>query len=137
MTASFSAIDPRVFVSGQIDKDHLSGLVNQGVKVIVNHRPDREEPGQIASEDLEKEAAALGVRYVHAPVSGLPSPAAVQATGAALAALGPNDKALLFCKSGMRSSAAWAMAERDRGVDADTLRRQAAAAGYDLSRLPL
>ena len=44
---------------------------------------------------------------------------------------------MFFCRSGMRSAAAWAMAERRAGAEPDALREAAAAAGYDLSRLPL
>jgi uncharacterized protein (TIGR01244 family) len=44
----------------------------------------------------------------------------------------------MFCRSGTRSTFAWALAMRalDRS-DAKTLRETAASAGYDLSRLPL
>ena len=44
---------------------------------------------------------------------------------------------VMFCRSGMRSAAAWAMAERLKGVDAEDLREAAAIAGYDLGRVPL
>ncbi|CAN5116245.1 TIGR01244 family sulfur transferase [soil metagenome] len=137
MPATIVPIDPRVFISGQIGVGEMSPLVDQGVRLVVNHRPDDEEPGQVASAVLERQAAALGIRYLHAPVSGMPSPGAVEATATALASLAPDEKVLLFCRSGMRSSVAWALAERGRGVDADTLRRKASEAGYDLSRLPL
>ncbi|CAN5347701.1 TIGR01244 family sulfur transferase [soil metagenome] len=137
MSAAIVPIAPGIFVSGQIALAEVQPLFDQGVRVVVNHRPDNEEPGQIASAALEQAAVALGIRYVHAPVSGLPSPAAVEATAAALDGLEPDAVALLFCRSGMRSSAAWAMADRSRGADAESLRESAAAAGYDLSRLPL
>ena len=71
------------------------------------------------------------------PIRGLPDEAAVAATRAVLDALGPDEAAVFFCRSGMRSAAAWAMAERRAGAEPDALREAAAAAGYDLSRLPL
>ena len=43
----------------------------------------------------------------------------------------------MFCRSGMRSAATWAMAQRLDGADPYDLRAAAASAGYDLSRLPL
>ena len=51
--------------------------------------------------------------------------------------LRPDDKAVFFCRSGMRSAAAWAMADRLAGGEPDVLRDAAATAGYDLSRVPL
>jgi len=44
---------------------------------------------------------------------------------------------VMFCRSGMRSASAWAMAQRLSGTDADALRDAAAEAGYDLGRVPL
>lgn len=117
--------------------NEISALSDAGVRWVVNHRPDHEEAGQPTSEDLANAAQAAGLHYVHAPVRGMPDPAAVTATAAVLEAMRPGEKAVFFCRSGMRSAAAWAMAKRSRGGDADMLRAQALKAGYDLSRLPL
>jgi uncharacterized protein (TIGR01244 family) len=51
--------------------------------------------------------------------------------------MAPGDKAVFFCRSGMRSAAAWAMARRLAGADPDRLREAAAVAGYDLGGVPL
>lgn len=112
-------------------------LAASGFSCLVNHRPDHEEPDQPSAAEILAAAELEGLRVVTAPVRGLPDADAVAATRAAIDSLGPNDKALLFCRSGMRSAAAWAMAERLRGVEPDVLRAAAAEAGYDLSRLPL
>ena len=40
---------------------------------------------------------------------------------------------LAFCRSGTRSTFLWALAQANRGADGETLVRQAAEAGYDLS----
>ena len=77
------------------------------------------------------------MRYVEIPVVGLPDRTAVERTLAAMDSLAPGERILLFCRSGMRSTAAWAMAERLRGAAPDDLRAAALKAGYDLSRLPL
>lgn len=133
----FHALSAAVAVSGQISAADMAECRREGVTVILNHRPDGEEPAQPAGARIEAAARAAGLGYVAAPIRGLPDPAAVAATAAVLAGLGPDDRVLMFCRSGMRSTAAWAMAERARGADADDLRAQAAAAGYDIRAVPL
>ncbi|MET4683176.1 TIGR01244 family sulfur transferase [Brevundimonas faecalis] len=129
------ALNPTVWLSGQINPNDLPALAAElGLRRIVNNRPDREEPGQPTGEDVRAAAEAAGLDYVAAPVSGFPDEVAVARVHEALIDDAPT---LLFCRSGMRSAATWALAQRLRGVDAETLRAQAHAAGYDLSRLPL
>lgn len=123
-------------VCGQPTLGDVAQLLRDGVTVLVSHRPDDEEPGQPAHAELASVAETGGARFIAIPVSGMPSTEAVAETAAVIASLGPDDRAVFFCRSGMRSAATWAMVERARGVDADVLRDQAMAAGYDLSRLP-
>lgn len=126
---------PDVWVSGQIRVEDLASTCRAiGARRVINNRPDHEEPGQPTSAEMRAAAEAAGLDYVEAPVSGMPDQVAVARVGECLADQTPT---LMFCRSGMRSAAAWAMAERARGADADALRAQASAAGYDLSRLPL
>lgn len=125
-----------VWVSGQVQPEQLPGLREAGFAWLVNHRPDREEPDQPTAATLEAAARVLGFTVFTAPVRGLPDPTAVEVTRLALA--NANDgKILMFCRSGMRSTAAWAMARCEDGADPAGVRAAAAAAGYDLSRLPL
>ena|SRR5688572_22180250 len=130
-------ITRQIWVAGQIRPEAMRELAAAGFSHLVNHRPDAEEPGQPSAEQIAAAAVLAGLKVVTAPVRGLPDVDAVTATREAIDSLGPNDKALLFCRSGMRSAAAWAMAERLRGADPDVLRTAAAEAGYDLSRLAL
>lgn len=126
-----------VWVSGQVTPDTLEALAAADFAVLVNHRPDHEEPGQPTASEMAAAAARHGLRMVWAPVRGLPDAEAVQATADALRSLEDGQRAMLFCRSGMRSAAAWAMARRLEGADPDELRAAAAGAGYDLGRLPL
>lgn len=130
-------LTPQVLVSGQLNVEDVRSFAAAGFSHVVNHRPDEEEPGQPAASALAQAAQAAGVVMVHAPVRGLPQPEAVEATRRVLDSLGEHGKAVFFCRSGMRSAAAWAMAERLRGAEAEDLRATAAAAGYDLTRVPL
>jgi uncharacterized protein (TIGR01244 family) len=134
---NIAPLSPQISTAGQLSLEDVDQAVKAGVTILVSHRPDDEEPGQPSHADLARAAEAAGARFVAAPVTGLPSPEAVQATADVMASMGPHDRAVFFCRSGMRSAAAWAMAERLRGVEADELRAAALTAGYDLSRLPL
>ena len=135
--ASLCRLSPQVWVTGQVWPTDMTELRSAGYAWLVNHRPDDEEPGQPAAAEIGRAAAEAGIRMIHAPARGLPDAAVVEATRAVLDGMGPDDRAVFFCRSGMRSAAAWAMAERQAGADPDDLREAAAAAGYDLSRVPL
>lgn len=137
MPHHYSAIEDGVFVSGQLQPENAGELAARGFAWLVNHRPDGEEPGQPSAAAVAEAASLAGIKVVNAPVRGLPDADAVTATAQVLAALKPGEKVLMFCRSGMRSSAAWAMARAQEGVAVDDLRAKAAAAGYYLSRLPL
>lgn len=129
------ALNQHVWLSGQITPNELPALAARlGLRQVVNNRPDHEEPGQPTGAEMRAAAEAAGLDYLDAPVRGMPDPDTVARVGEWLAASAPT---LMFCRSGMRSAATWAMAERLRGADADDLRAVALTAGYDLSRLPL
>lgn len=135
--ASLRPLSPQVWVTGQLTPGQVQSLGEAGFGCLVNHRPDDEEPGQPTAAEVADAAREAGLKAVHAPVRGLPDAAAVAATRAALEDLPPDGKAVFFCRSGMRSAAAWAMAERLAGGDPEELRRAALAAGYDLGGVPL
>lgn len=130
-------LEETVFTAPQIQVEDIPGLARDGVKVIVSHRPDDEEPGQPSAAALAAAARDAGLTFIHAPVRGMPDEAAIAATAQALEGAGPAGAALLFCRSGMRSTAAWAMARARQGAEPEALRAAAANAGYDLSRVPL
>lgn len=125
------------YVSGQIWPDQLQSLAQNDVSIIVNHRPDGEESGQPLAEDIFSHGLRFGIQVLHIPIVGIPNEHQVEATRQILNGSNITGKVLMFCRSGMRSAATWAMAQRLDGADADDLRQAAAAAGYDLSRLPL
>jgi len=59
---------PQVYASGQLFEDDLRLVAKQGVRSIVNTRPDNEVPGQPSSADLARVADELGMTFVHFPV---------------------------------------------------------------------
>ncbi len=131
-------LSPQVSAASQLLPQDISALVAQGFASIINNRPDDEEAGQPSSAEIEAAAVAAGLSYLHAPVRGMPDEQAVAAVADRLKADSDRGvRTLMFCRSGMRSTVAWAIAQRQEGADPDSLREVAAAAGYDLSRLPL
>ena len=127
-------LSPTVWASAQLSADVMPALAASGVSRIVSNRPDGEEPGQPPAAAIEAAARDAGMTFAWIPVSGLPGPDQVEAMAKLLEDEAPT---VMFCRSGMRSAAIWAMAKRSRGAEADGLRAAAAAAGYDLSRVPL
>ncbi len=123
-------LEDGMFVAGQIRPDEVPELAAQGIALIVNNRPDGEEPGQPSGAEIEAAAAAAGIAYRAVPISQL-IPEAIEATRQALdEADGPI---LAFCKSGTRSTYMWALARSLGGAHGDTLVTKAAEAGYDLT----
>ena len=123
-------LDDKTLISGQISPDQIPELKRHGVTMIVNHRPDGEDPNQPASVDIEAAAEAEGLEYRHLPIRRGPGPSEVEAM---LEAMNQCDgKLLAFCRSGTRSTFAWALAKREDGAPREQLERSAADAGIDL-----
>ncbi len=123
-------LDDKTLVSGQISPDDMPELRRHGVTMIVNNRPDGEDAGQPLSADIEQAAEAAGIAYRFLPIRRGPGPAEVEEMRAALQSC--EGKMLAFCRSGTRSTFAWALARREDGVDREEIERCAAAAGFDL-----
>ena len=124
-------LDDKTLVSGQITADDLSSLRDQGVTVIVNHRPGGEGPGQPAGGESMAAARRVGIAYRHDPIIRGIGPADVEAMQDAIRTCG-DGKLLAFCRSGTRSTMVWALARAGDGVPRHELERCAAAAGVDL-----
>src|SRR3546814_13714702 len=63
-------LDDGVLVSGQLRAADIDSAAQAGFKMIVNNRPDGEEPDQQASAELGERAEAPGIAYRPIPVSG-------------------------------------------------------------------
>ena len=125
-------VDEGMFVSGQVRPEEVPALAAAGVTMIVNNRPDGEQPGQPQGEALEQAALAAGLGYRAIPVRpGSLTQEQVDAMREALeAAEGP---VLAFCAAGVRSIFLWAIAKHQAGEDGARIMHKAAEAGYDLS----
>lgn len=129
----FRTLDETILVAGQISPQDVTDAAAQGVRMVINNRPDGEQPGQPAAAEIEAAAKAAGLGYAHIPVdhSGF-SQDQVDAMTAALAEPGP---ALAFCRSGTRSTFLWALARGAAGDEPSEIAAKAANAGYDVSPL--
>ena len=125
-------LDDKTLVSGQITAGDLAGIAGQGVTMVVNHRPDGEEPGQPPSAAIQHAAEQLGIEYRHNPLIRGIGPADVETMREALRDCG-DGQLLVYCRSGTRSTLAWALARAEEGVSREEIERGAAAAGVDLT----
>ena len=124
-------IDERTYVSGQVRPEDMEALKAAGIGMIVNNRPDGEEPGQPSNAEVEAAARSAGLDYRFVPVAHGLSADQVEAMAEALqAAEGP---VLAFCRSGTRSTFLWALARSTLGDPADEIVQRAGEAGYDIS----
>ena len=128
----FRPLDEKTVVAGQIAPSDFEEARRHGVTMVVNNRPDGEEPGQPTSAELEAAAEAAGLDYRHIPISRGLGPAQVEEMVSALSELG-DGKMLAFCRSGMRSTLAWAVAKREQGASREELKAQALQAGFSLA----
>uniref|UniRef100_B0SYW7 Beta-lactamase hydrolase-like protein phosphatase-like domain-containing protein n=1 Tax=Caulobacter sp. (strain K31) TaxID=366602 RepID=B0SYW7_CAUSK len=128
----FRRVTDSLSVSPQIAIDDLSRAAEEGFVLVINNRPDDEEPGQPSSAQIEAAAKAAGLAYAHIPVRGGPTHDQVEAVRRAVE--GADGPVLAFCRSGTRSIVTWSLGQAASGAaDRATLVRQGADAGYDLA----
>ncbi len=128
----FRKVTDQLFASPQIDIDSVEEARKQGIRLIINNRPEGESDDQVPGEQIEQAAKSSGIDYLAIPVSHAGfSEAQVRAMAQAL------DKAdgpiLAYCRSGTRSVLLWSLAEASRGGNPQKIAACAANAGYDVS----
>ena len=124
-------LDEKTLVSGQISPEDVPALKDLGVTLIVNNRPDYEDAGQPESDDIEAAAQAAGIGYRHVPIARGLGPSDVEAMREAMHAVGAG-KLFAFCRSGNRSTLAWAVARSEDGATREELDKCVSQAGFDL-----
>lgn len=123
-------LDERTLVSSQVAPAEVAALAEQGVTMIVNNRPDGEDPQQPCGADIHAAAESAGIAYRFVPVRYGIGPAEIDGMREAVTACG-NGKLLAYCRSGTRSALTWALAKRADGASADEVTARVSEAGID------
>ena len=134
MMADFRKIDDSLLVSPQLSVEDIMAARDCGVGLIINNRPDGEEPGQPSGAAIEEATKAAGMEYVAIPIGhdGF-SPDAVAKLSTVLE--NHEGRALAFCRSGTRSTFLWALSQAHAGTSFRPVQEKAAEAGYDIAPL--
>ena len=130
-----AAVAAGLSVTGKLDRGDIEALAQQGVKTIVNNRPDGEDPGQLAAAEAGQIAAAHGIAYHHIPVTAASLSRADVDAFAAVLATSPQP-VVAHCRSGTRSALLWALTRMRQGADPVALIAEAARHGIDIAALP-
>lgn len=118
-------------VSAQITAADLPAIKEAGFRTIICNRPDNEDAGQPAFEDIAHAAKTLGLETVFQPVTAttLTQDAAKAFNTAATTLPGP---VLAYCRTGTRCAALWSLSQAGKRSLVDIL-AATKAAGYDMS----
>jgi uncharacterized protein (TIGR01244 family) len=130
--ADFRIVNDKIMVSPQIGTACIDAAADLGVTLIINNRPDFEEPNQPTNEELAAYADSKGIKWAFIPViSGQLTMEGIESMSFALR---DSEKILAFCRSGTRSCNLWGLAEAFAGGEpTDQILEEAIKAGYDLS----
>ncbi|HUK06526.1 MAG TPA: TIGR01244 family sulfur transferase [Stellaceae bacterium] len=130
-----TVVDQDYAVASQVTAADIADLAGEGVRTLINNRPDGEEPGQLSSSEAREKAAKLGMTYLYIPVqTPTISAADIEATAQALKTA-PRP-IVAHCRSGTRCYLLWAAVQALAGKDPAQLVMRAAGDGYDIRALP-
>ena len=126
-------IEDHIAVAPQIAVEDIPEIARLGFKTVVANRPDAEEPGQPAMDDIKQAVEQAGLTWVYQPVeSGNILDSDVDTFDEMIHSA--DRPVLAFCRSGTRCTVLWALsASRDEPSDA--VIGKARNAGYDISGL--
>lgn len=123
-------LDDHTWVCGQVAPQGVGELADQGVTMLVNNRPDGEDPEQPRGADIERAARAAGIAYRFVPVRYGIGPTEIEGMRDAVRSA-VDGKLLAFCRSGTRSALTWALAKRAEGASVDDVALRLSEAGFD------
>ncbi|QFU75488.1 TIGR01244 family phosphatase [Halioglobus maricola] len=116
-------------VAGQIRPEIVPQIAEAGYKVLINNRPDGEEPGQPSSAEIAAAAEAAGLEYHYMPVTAMDFPGSSVEQMADF--FDDEDRPVFaFCRTGTRCTNLWVVT-RDSD-DQDSAAAHARGIGFDL-----
>ncbi len=125
-------LDEKTYVAGQIWPQDLPDIAASGIKLIVDNRPDGEDPAcQASAAEIKAAAAELGIAFAYLPFTA-PTLTAEDAAQFAELLSETDGPVLAYCRTGNRSSMLWAAAHVALGASLEDVIGQAYHAGYDL-----
>lgn len=130
--SDFRKLTEGVFASPQITVEDVAEAAEQGVKLVVNNRPEGEAEDQTPGSAIEVAAKDAGMDYIAIPVT-MPGLSDVHVTAMREVLEQAQGPVLAYCRSGTRSTLLWALAQAKAGKEPDAIAEAAAAAGYDVS----
>ena len=130
--SDFRTLSPTFLASPQITLDDVEAARQAGVTLVINNRPDGEDPSEPQGDEIASAAKATGIEYLAIPIghSGFSEP---QIDSMVEALNGASGTVLAYCRSGTRSTFLWSLAQAKTGADPDAIANAAMAAGYDIS----
>jgi uncharacterized protein (TIGR01244 family) len=119
-----------IAVAPQITPAEVAQVAAAGYRVLINNRPDGEEPSQPQSATIARAAAAAGLEYHYMPVNALDFPG--RDFKAMCELMADADKPVLaFCRTGTRCTNLWVASQS--GEEREAAIRVARQLGFDLS----
>ena len=119
-----------VAVAGQISAELVPEIAAAGYKVLINNRPDGEEPGQPGNAEIAAAAEAAGLEYHSLPVTAMDFPGSGVEQMADF--FDDEDRPVLaFCRTGTRCTNLWVVTREPDEQDEAAAR--ARGIGFDLS----
>lgn len=125
-------VSPKLTIASQPDLEEFAGLAQDGYGLVINNRPDGEDPSQPGDAAEEQAAREAGVAYLHLPIGAAPlTEADVRQFQDAVE--DSEAPVLAHCRSGTRSLNIWAIGEvLDGRMKAEDLRPFGQHLGFDL-----
>ncbi|AOL22210.1 TIGR01244 family protein [Erythrobacter litoralis] len=131
--SAFRTLSETMLASPQIGPEDIAAAKEAGVTLIVNNRPDQEDPGAPQGDEIAAAASAAGIDYRAIPI-GHSGFSEVHVAAMIEALEGADGKVLAYCRSGTRSTFLWALAQAKSGAASpEEIAAAARDAGYDVS----
>ena len=130
-------LDENFYIAGQLVAEDFSKAKELSFTIIINNRPDGEEPGILSVSEAKQLASDFNIEYLHLPMAnGQPLPEdLIPSMQLALQQVkDKNGKILAHCRTGTRSSFLWGIIQLLEGnKTSDEVIAISSAAGINLT----